>query len=81
MIELNKNQIQRLYMVFDFEEHEEIVTANVESEKGGWLEINYINHKDNSNGCYKPYLAKHSQEDLDKIDFILNGFKLERNPK
>ncbi len=80
MIELNKNQIQRLYMVFDFEEHEEIVNATIDCERGGWMEINYINHKDNSTGCYKPYLAKHSQEDLDKVDFILNGIKLERNP-
>lgn len=78
MIKLNKNQIQRLYMAFDFEE--EIVNATIDCERGGWLEINYINHKDNSNGCYKQYLAKHSQEDLDKVDFILNGIKLERNP-
>lgn len=80
MIELNEQQLQRLYMVFDFEEHEEIVSATMDCERGGWLEINYINHKDNTNGCYKPYLAKHSQEDLDKVNFILNGIKLERNP-
>ena len=80
MIELNEQQIQRLYMAFDFEEHEEIVNATIECERGGCMEINYINHKDNSNGCYKPYFAKHSQEDKDKLDFILNGIKLERNP-
>lgn len=78
MIELNENQIQRLYMVFDFEDKEEIVNATIEGEDGGWMEINYINNEDNSNGCYKPYLAKHSQEDLDKVRFILNGLKLER---
>ena len=80
MIKLNEQQLQRLYMVFDFEEHEEIVSATMDCERGGWMEINYINHKDNTNGCYKPYLAKHSQEDLDKVNFILNGIKLERNP-
>ena len=80
MIQLNEQQIQRLYMAFDFEEYEEIVTANVESERGGYMEIHYIDNKDNSNGCYKPYFAKHSQEDKDKLDFILNGIKLERNP-
>lgn len=75
MIELNENQIQRLYMVFDFEEHEEIVNATIDCERGGWLEINCINRKDNSTGCYKTYLAKHLREDLDKADFILNGAK------
>ena len=73
MIKLNENQIQRLYMVFDFEEYEEIVSATMDCDRGGYMEINYINHKDNSNGCYKPYLAKHLQEDLDKVNFILNG--------
>lgn len=73
MIELNENQIQRLYMVFDFEDEEEIVNATMDCDRGGWMEINYINHKDNSIGCYKPYLAKHLQEDLDKVNFILNG--------
>lgn len=75
MIQLNEQQLQRLYMVFDFEEHEEIVNATMDCERGGWMEINYINHKDNAIGCYKPYLAKHLQEDLDKVDFILNGIK------
>ena len=75
MIQLNENQIQRLYMVFDFEDEEEIVNATMDCDRGGWLEINYINHKDNAIGCYKPYLAKHLQEDLDKVDFILNGIK------
>lgn len=79
MIELNENQIQRLYMVFDFEGHEEIVNATIDCERGGCMEINYIDHKDNAIGCYKPYLAKHSREDLDKVDFILNGMKLERS--
>ena len=59
MIELNKEQIKRLYDVFDFEEHEEIVSATIESERGGWMDINYIDHKDCAIGCYKPYLDKH----------------------
>ena len=78
MIVLNKNQLERLYMVFDFEDHEEIVSATMDCDRGGWMEINYIDHKDNTNGCYKPYLAKHSTEDLEKVSFILNGFKLKR---
>ena len=76
MIKLNKSQIQRLYMVFDFGEHEEIVSATIDCKRGGYMEIHYIDNKDNSNGCYKPYLAKHSQEDLDKVKFILNGIKV-----
>ena len=73
MIELNKEQIKRLYDVFDFEEHEEIVSATIESERGGWMDINYIDHKDCAIGCYKPYLAKHLQEDFDKVNFTING--------
>ena len=42
MIELNENQIQRLYMVVDFGEEEEIVNAAIDCERGGWMEINYI---------------------------------------
>ena len=79
MIELNESQIQRLYMAFGFEE-EKIIKATIDCERGGYMEIDYINHKDNSTGCCKPYLAKHSQEDSDKVDFILNGIRLERNP-
>lgn len=80
MIELNKKQIQRLYMVFDFEDEEKIVNATMDCDRGGWLKINCINNKTNSTGCHKLYLAKHSREDLDKVNFILNGIKLERNP-
>lgn len=80
-ITLNETQKSRLYMVFDFEEHEEIVNATIESESGGWMEIEYIDKINNAIGCYKPYLAKHLQEDLDKVNFILNGIRLERNPK
>lgn len=65
-------------MVFDFEEHEEIVSATIDGENGGWMEINYIDHKNNANGCYKPYFEKHSKEDKDKLRFVLNGMRLER---
>lgn len=80
MIELNENQIQRLFMLFEFNENEGITKATIESERGGWLEIHYKGINDKSKGCHRIYLAKHSQEDLDKVDFILNGIKLERNP-
>ena len=75
MIELNENQIQRLCMVIDFEEGEEIANATIDCERGGWLEINCVNRKYNCNRLHKHYLAKHLQEDLDKVGSILNGAK------
>ena len=81
MIYLNEGQKQRLYDVFDFAETETIVSASLESANGGWLEINYVDETTHAIGCYKPYLAKHSQEDAVKVDYILNGIKLTRNPK
>ena len=78
-MQLSQEQVQRLYMVFDFDENEEIVNAYLESENGGYMEIYYIDNQDGSNGCYKPYLSKHSQEDMEKLDLILNGAKVERN--
>lgn len=72
-MELTQEQVARLYKAFDFEEYEEIVSASMASERGGWMEINYIDHRDESTGCYKPYLAKHCKDDLEKVRFILNG--------
>lgn len=77
MIELNENQIQRLFMLFEFSEDEGITKATIESERGGWLEIHYEGINDKSEGCHRIYLAKHSREDLDKVGFILNGTKPE----
>lgn len=73
MITLNKEQIERLYKVFDFEEHEEIVRATMECENGGLLKIEYIDNSDNTIGCYEPYLARHSTEDIEKAKFIIEG--------
>ena len=75
MTELTKEQIQRLYMVFDFEDCEEIVSARYGDD--GWWEIDYIDSKNNINGCYKPYFEKNEDDEIKK-DFILNGFKVER---
>lgn len=77
-MELTQRQLQRLYMVFDFEDYEEIVSATIESEVGGWMKITYIDHKVGMVGEYQPYIAKHSDEDLWKLAFILNGLKLSR---
>lgn len=71
MIILNQNQIERLYNIFDFEDYETIETATIESDRGGVMEICYRNDLEGYVGCYKPYFAKHSQEDSDKLKFIL----------
>ena len=73
MIQLNGEQIQRLYNVFDFEDYEEIISATIESDRGGWWEINYVDNRDGVVGCYKPYFGKHSKEDSEKLNIILNG--------
>lgn len=78
-MELTQEQVQRLYLVFDFEESEEIIGATMEDEKGGWLAINYIDHKDETVACYRPYLARHSEEDQKKVKLILDGIKLTRD--
>ena len=69
---LNGEQIKRLYDVFDFEENEEIISATIDSDKGGWCDIQYVDG-DGVVGNYKPYLAKHSGEDAIKLNYILNG--------
>ena len=71
MIILNHEQLERLYDVFDFEDYETIENATIESDRGGFMEINYYDSKNYCSGCYKPYFAKHSQEDEDKLKFIL----------
>ena len=73
MVNLNKEQLNRLYNVFDFKENEEIVSATIESERGGYMEINYIDNSNGVVGCYKPYFGKYSKEDSAKLDIILNG--------
>ena len=73
MIKLNNEQLQRLYDIFEFEDYETIESATIESERGGFMEIIYFDSKDNLHGCYKPYFAKHDQEDKDKLKYIL-GF-------
>ncbi len=78
MIILNDTQLKRLYSVFDFEDYETIENATIESDRGGFMEINYYDSKDGIYGCYKPYFEKHSAEDKSKLRFILNGIKLER---
>lgn len=71
MIILNNEQLKRLYDIFDFEDYETIESATIESDRGGFMEINYYDSKEGYSGCYKPYFAKHSQEDKDKLKFIL----------
>ena len=73
MVNLNKEQLNRLYNVFDFKENKEIISATIESERGGYMEINYVDNRDGVVGCYKPYFGKYSKEDSVKLDIILNG--------
>ena len=78
MIELNNYQIRKLYKVFDFEPYETIMNATMECEKGGQMDIEYLDERDGSVGHYQPYLAKHGVEDREKVDYILNGVIVER---
>ena len=70
---LNKEQIERLYMVFDFSNDEEIVCAELEDHQ---LKIHYVDNSNGVNGTYEPYFAKHSEEDINKLKFILYGWAL-----
>ncbi|MCR4661719.1 MAG: hypothetical protein K5765_06970 [Clostridia bacterium] len=72
---LTKEQIARLYNVYDFEEHEEITDAVLVGEHT--LIIHYVDTKENCDGTYLPGFD--GKEDLDKLDLIMNGIKLERN--
>ena len=66
---LSENQLLRLYQVFDFEEHEEIVSSELVK---GQLSINYIDNIDGIIGCYKPHISK------SQLRFILKGIPLKR---
>ncbi len=74
-MELDKNQINRLYMVFDFDEDEEIEMATFEHNR---LKIHYSD-KDDIIGCYEPDLDLHNQEDINKLNFIMNGLEIKRD--
>lgn len=72
---LNEEQIERLYMVFDFEDYEEIISAEIDNNE---LTIDYVDNRDGVIGHYQPYLMKHSKEDREKLNLILNGITLTR---
>lgn len=70
---LNKEQILRLYNMFDFEDDEEIVCADLYDD--GQMVIQYID----SNGVVGKYLPYFIDEEAkEKLNFILYGLKLER---
>ena len=73
---LTIEQKVRLYNVFDFDDMEEITFATL---KNGVLKIYFIDHRDSLRieGVYEPNLE--GDEGQEKLDFIMNGLKLERN--
>lgn len=71
---LEKEQLLRLYQLFDFNEEEEIVDAQLVC--GKTLLIHYIDNRDNTIGTYMPTLE--GKEGKDKINLIMNGVELSR---
>ena len=70
---LDKVQLLRLYGVFDFADDEEIVCAELFDD--GQMEIQYVD----SNGVVGKYLPYFIDEEMkEKLNYILNGIKLER---
>lgn len=72
---LTEEQIERLYLVFDFEDYEEIICADYDN---GEMDIAYIDNRNGAYGHYQPYFKKHSKEDKEKLNLILNGITLNR---
>lgn len=74
MVALNETQILRLYMVFQFEEYERIVGAALYDD--GRMIINFVDLRDGRVGRCEPYFVDDYMKE--KLDFIMNGLKLER---
>ena len=74
MINLDGKQIERLYLAFDFGDEEEVVSATMDDERGGYVDVCCLSNADGSIGHRKYYLPKHSQEGLAMARFILKGF-------
>lgn len=73
-MQLNQKQKERLYLIYDFEDYEEIINAWLYGEE---LTIEFLNHKDNTISTYKPNISE--KEDKEKIEFIIYGVRLNRN--
>lgn len=80
-ITLNETQLRRLDALMKLNEHVEIIHAKLESSIGGIMEIDIIDHSANKRQTIKKYFAKHSEDDLNSLDFILNGLKVERTTR
>lgn len=67
---LTPQQQARLYKVFDFEDHEEILTAELE-QKTSQITIYYFDNIAKAQGRYEPNLE--GKEGAKKFDYILEG--------
>lgn len=72
MIELNEQQIERLYDIYDFETYEHITKAVLTETE---LRIYYITDVDDEymETRYIPELIWSNKEDIDKLRYILTG--------
>lgn len=76
-MELDNGQLTRLMWVLELQ-NTIIERGTIDSTEGGWLKFDFIDTKRDIKCHGEKYFAKHSEEDMQKVDFILNGFKLER---
>lgn len=67
---MNKEQIDRVYECFDFEEHEEVITIECDFEKK-ICKIYYVDNKENSQGVYEPDLSE--PETYNKLVYIFSA--------
>ena len=67
---MSKEQIERVYECFDFEEYEEVLTIECDFEKKT-CKIYYFDNKENSQGIYEPDLT--DPETYNKLIYILSA--------
>ena len=66
---LTTEQLNRLYFVFEFDDHEQITGALFDDNK---LYIYYVD-ADNEDWTYEPDLDLTNDEDIKKLNYILKG--------
>lgn len=66
---LTTEQLNRLYFVFEFDDHEQITGALLDD---GELYI-YYRDADNEEWTYEPNLDPTNEQDIKKLNYILKG--------
>ena len=67
---MNKEQIERVYEGFDFDEYEEVITIECNFEKK-ICKIYYFNNREKSQGIYEPDIT--NSETYNKLVYIFSG--------